>query len=68
MREELSEFEATLDNLESMGRFVSEFMKAAHLSDDHINNFEVSVDEHVSNLIEHRLSKPSWPYVNSDVS
>ena len=53
VREELSEFEATLDSLEPMGRFVSQFMKAAQLSDDQIYNFEVSVDEHVSNLIEH---------------
>lgn len=54
MTEQLGTFEAILDNLEEIGRFVSTFMhEEAKLSDDLVNNFEVSVDEHVANLIEH---------------
>jgi len=53
MREALSEFEATLDSLEPLRRFVADFMRSAHLSEDQIYNFEISVDEHAVNLIEH---------------
>ncbi|PIE33735.1 hypothetical protein CSA56_10440 [candidate division KSB3 bacterium] len=53
MREVRSKFEATLDSLELIRHFVAEFMAKAHLPDDQINNFEVAVDEHISNLVEH---------------
>lgn len=54
MTEQFATFEAALDNLETIGRFIANYMREeAKLPDDLINNFEVSVDEHVSNLIEH---------------
>ncbi len=36
-----------------MSKFVSTFMQQARLADEQVHNFEVSVDEHVSNLVEH---------------
>ena len=59
MKEQQSQFEATLENLESIGSFISGFMKETTLSEEQIYNFEVSVDEHVSNLIEHAFKKKS---------
>jgi anti-sigma regulatory factor (Ser/Thr protein kinase) len=53
MKEQTSRFEANLENLEQIGMFISNFMKEAHLCDEQIYNFEVSVDEHFSNLVEH---------------
>ena len=53
MQEQTSRFEARLENLEPVGRFIAHFMQAAHLCDEQIYNFEVSVDEHFSNLVEH---------------
>ena len=58
MTEQLATFEAALDNLETIGRFIANYMREeAKLPDDLINNFEVSVDEHVSNLIEHAFQQ-----------
>ncbi len=59
MREQRSHFAATLDNLEPIGAFISGFMKNASLSEDQLHNFEVSVDEHISNLIEHGFENVS---------
>jgi anti-sigma regulatory factor (Ser/Thr protein kinase) len=53
MREQTSRFQAKSENLASIGMFISHFMKEAHLSDEQIYNFELSVDEHFSNLVEH---------------
>jgi len=53
MREQTSRFQVNLENLEHIGVFISNFMKKAHLSDEQIHNFELSVDEHFSNLVEH---------------
>ncbi|GAK53619.1 putative anti-sigma regulatory factor, serine/threonine protein kinase [Candidatus Moduliflexus flocculans] len=58
MMEQSGTFEAILDNLEAIGRFVTRFMREeAKLPDDLVNNFEVSVDEHVANLIEHAFQQ-----------
>ena len=57
MKEQQSEFEATLENLEPIGHFIAEFMKKIALPQDHVYNFEISADEHVSNLIEHAFKK-----------
>ncbi len=48
-----AQFTVALNNLGAIGAFIAECMRNASLSDEHINNFEVSVDEHISNLIEH---------------
>ncbi len=53
MKEQTSQFEANLENLEVIGIFISNFMKKAHLCDEQIHNFEVVVDEHFTNLVEH---------------
>ncbi len=53
MKEQQSQFEAVLDNLESISSFINTFMRDVGLSDEQIYNLEVSADEHVSNLIEH---------------
>ncbi len=54
MKEQRAQFETSLDSLEPIGAFISRFMsEEAALSAEKTNNFEVSVDEHVSNLIEH---------------
>ncbi|MBD3308391.1 hypothetical protein GF339_18280 [candidate division KSB3 bacterium] len=56
MREQYAHFEATLENLEPIATFISTFfLQDSALSDEKINNFEVSVDEHISNLVEHAL-------------
>ncbi len=58
MKERVATFEAVLDNLEVMCRFVANYMREeVRLSEDLINNFEVSVDEHLSNLIEHAFQQ-----------
>ena len=58
MKERVATFEAVLENLEVICRFVANYMREeAKLSDDVINNFEVSVDEHLSNLIEHAFQQ-----------
>ncbi len=59
MREQQSQFTATLDNLEPIGAFISKFMKSSSLLEEQIYNFEVSVDEHISNLIEHGFKNDS---------
>lgn len=59
MREQTSRFQVTLENLGPIGVFISHFMQEAHLSDEQIHNFELSVDEHFSNLVEHAFrSRP----------
>jgi len=58
MKEQIGTFEAILDNLAAIGHFVTSFMREeAHLSEEMVNNFEVSVDEHVANLIEHAFQE-----------
>jgi anti-sigma regulatory factor (Ser/Thr protein kinase) len=59
MREQQSQFEAILDNLEPIGNFIAAFMREAKLPDEQIYNFAVSSDEHVSNLIEHAFNERS---------
>ena len=53
MKEQTSRFQVNLENLERIGAFISAFMKDSHLSDEQIHDFEISVDEHFSNLVEH---------------
>ena len=57
MREQTSRFQVTLENLERIGVFIAHFMTEAHLSDEQIHNFELSVDEHFSNLVEHAFRR-----------
>ena len=57
MKEQQSQFEARLENLEPIGHFIAGFMKKIALSEDQVHNFEVSADEHVSNLVEHAFKK-----------
>ncbi len=58
MNEQRATFEAVLDNLEAIGRFIATYMREeAKLPDDLIYNFEVSADEHVANLIEHAFQQ-----------
>jgi anti-sigma regulatory factor (Ser/Thr protein kinase) len=51
MKEQTSRFEVNLANLEQIRMFISKFMQEACLCDEQIHNFEVSADEHFSNLI-----------------
>jgi serine/threonine-protein kinase RsbW len=56
MREQQKQFTATLNNLEAIAAFISECMEGAALSEEQCYNFEVAVDEHISNLIEHAFA------------
>ncbi len=57
MMEQQAQFTATLNNIESIAAFISECMKNAVLSEEQCHNFEVAVDEHISNLIEHAFAE-----------
>lgn len=59
MREQTSRFEANLENLESIGMFIANFMTEAHLCEEQRYNFQVAVDEHFSNLVEHAFQGKS---------
>lgn len=53
MREQAIQYEAKLENCAKIRNFVIAFMHDAQLSPEQIDNFQVAVDEHVVNLIEH---------------
>lgn len=63
MREQYREFEADLQNLERISQFIKVFMEASALPEEQIYHFEVSADEHVSNLIEHAFKNRSNPLI-----
>jgi len=64
MREQTTEFEATLDSLEPLANFITTFMKTAQLSAEQVSNFEISADEHMSNLIEHAFPQQSGALIS----
>lgn len=63
MREQLTQFDATLENLEAISNFLTTFMRDSELQEDQIYHFEISTDEHVSNLIEHAFKDRSNPVI-----
>jgi len=63
MREQSVEFEAVLQNLEPITQFIKAFMEGSALPEEQIYHFEVSADEHVSNLIEHAFKNRSHPLI-----
>ncbi|MDY0091755.1 MAG: ATP-binding protein [Candidatus Vecturithrix sp.] len=64
MREEHAQFEAVLANLERIAKFITEFMETSGLSEEQVYHFEISTDEHVSNLIEHAFKNRSNPLID----
>lgn len=59
MKEQQRQFDANLESLEPIGGFISECMEESGLSEDQIYNFQVSADEHVTNLVEHAFPDSS---------
>lgn len=53
MRNEVAYFEADVKNVEHLREFVQQFMERARLSHEQIYNFQIAVDEHFINLVEH---------------
>lgn len=51
--ERQAQFQANLSNLDAIRTFIADFMISMAFPKDRIHNFQVSADEHVSNLIEH---------------
>ncbi len=64
MREEHAQFEAVLANLERIAKFITQFMETSGLSEEQVYHFEISTDEHVSNLIEHAFKNRSNPLID----
>ena len=59
MKEKEAQFEVSLDSLEAIGAFIAEFMENCGVSEDLSYDFQVSSDEHFSNLYEHAFEKRS---------
>ena len=59
MKEQEAQFDVSLDSLEAIGMFIAEFMEASGISKDLSYDFQVSADEHFSNLYEHAFEKRS---------
>jgi anti-sigma regulatory factor (Ser/Thr protein kinase) len=63
MKEQKAQFDLSLDSLEAIGMFIADFMKSVDISDDTSYDFQVSADEHFSNLYEHAFNKQSGHHV-----
>lgn len=63
MREQAAQFEATLASCGPIRNWVNQFMTDAHLAEEQIYNLQVSVDEHVANLIEHAFPDVAHPHI-----
>jgi anti-anti-sigma factor len=63
MREETAQFATKLDKVEQVRIFVQQFMANAHLTDEQIYNFQIAVDEHFVNLVEHAFDGNSTHYI-----
>ncbi len=59
MKEQEAQFDVSLDSLEAIGVFIADFMEASGISKDLSYDFQVSADEHFSNLYEHAFEKRS---------
>jgi anti-sigma regulatory factor (Ser/Thr protein kinase) len=63
MREQTQSFPATLSSCEPIRNWVMAFMTAAQLSSEQVYNFQVAVDEHIANLIEHAFPQVANPII-----
>ena len=57
MTEQEAQFDVSLDSLEPLGMFIADFMDDSGISKDLSYDFQVSADEHFSNLYEHAFEK-----------